>query len=1156
MSREAKVLLGHWLGNWGAWALNGNGVVAYPHQLQAVEWIRPDGKAYLLGDEVGLGKTFTAALLWMRHQQLYGEKARLLYITKPSLIVDGISAFVSVLGVDEFLRTDVEIPQKPGELHPRFGIFHGGTACWEMVADEDGRKRNKDHHVESLIKEGRYRVRPKEFRDKIRWLRAVSANKLHDQININAVKYLLDNVYTFVSIDTLRNPEQPLQHVFEKLEQASLVPLVIVDESHGLGRDTKRRRAIADLLWGPPKHTGKPAISRIPGALVVFMTGTPVHPNKSETASRLGLLDHDQDRTPHALNLYETVDEPATRAILSQVRERAVIRRKESITLNGKADGVRIFPKRLVFPFQRWFGPTEPKVASAIPENLMLANKDVLLAIDQYVASEASHGAKLVSLIRRVLRDARDWPLIKQVVNESEAAKKRGTATTIGQSVLSLAIQQQKKSAGAEQKRWCSLRLALEASQVYEEKLKDDRLENLTWKRGMNDEGLEERQLLFTKVGWVATAYDSLAKGGKKAGSEPEPGEVPDEDEETAGELPSVFASVDEMLKASNQAMDLARAYLEPVKLDDPSKVRFSMLVALLEEIATLKLWPKKYPTMGDEDRFGWGVDDADTDRLREAIEQIQSEQQLSKPWVVHARYIHSVVDTAVRLELRYGRQPGSPIVGIIIGDTPNSKRDEIKERFSKGELNVVCMSDAGAEGINLQRSSRIVLLDVPVSPGRIEQIAGRVHRLGSTKAAQVTLLLPPEYFGTKVFEALRKAASNVFKQVTGSNLPNPPESGAEDDSYYVRQLADYEACLLTAVAQASGAIRSEENRGAIERLVRQPELDGKPNTAPIQSIIKNGFELIEEQRARFEDQSVATHSDLMPEIGDLVDALVRFEEASTSPTDNGFQIPTGLIEDRSKPDQYGDLVTCESPFQVLHLNKKRYWYGPKRFLPSDVPQEAAYQWLGVIGNPMITSVLSEWRRDQLDMTEGEQLQPRHWLSVGLPVGKAIGFCGVTNDYKADGSPAVSPSERQLHVMVGFIDCRPVPLDIQWRPFYARGESAPRSMVGNGTWLSEVVPDSDDRWGARLIRRVTGLDHDYDVEHRESGDFASISKKITESVIRERTDEDEGTTSWRLQKHSIKSWLDANAPNWWAGGSKLGCKPNFMLIAFGESERA
>src|SRR5262249_18300715 len=126
--------------------------------------------------------------------------------------------------------------------------------------------------------------------------------------------------------------------------------------------------------------------------------------------------------------------------------------------------------------------------------------------------------------------------------------------------------------------------------------------------------------------------------------------------------------------------------------LDDDSKVRFSMLIALIEEIACLKLWPKQYPSMGDEDRFGWGLDSDGLPQLKTALESVQSEYQLRAPWVVHARYIHSVVDTAVRLQLRYGTQRGIPIVGLIIGDTPNSKRDEIKDRFKSGELNIVCM--------------------------------------------------------------------------------------------------------------------------------------------------------------------------------------------------------------------------------------------------------------------------------------------------------------------------------------------------------------------------------------------------------------------------------------------------------------------------------
>ena len=57
------------------------------------------------------------------------------------------------------------------------------------------------------------------------------------------------------------------------------------------------------------------------------------------------------------------------------------------------------------------------------------------------------------------------------------------------------------------------------------------------------ENGNEERQLLFTKVGWIATAYDTLAKGMKKEQPESAPGEIEDEDEEDAGEPESRFES-------------------------------------------------------------------------------------------------------------------------------------------------------------------------------------------------------------------------------------------------------------------------------------------------------------------------------------------------------------------------------------------------------------------------------------------------------------------------------------------------------------------------------------------------------------------------------------------------------------------------------------
>ena len=441
----------------------------------------------------------------------------------------------------------------------------------------------------------------------------------------------------------------------------------------------------------------------------------------------------------------------------------------------------------------------------------------------------------------------------------------------------------------------------------------------------------------------------------------------------------------------------------------------------------------------------------------------------------------------------------------------------------------------------------------MPVSPGRIEQITGRVHRLGSDKAAQVTLLLPPEYFGTRVFEALRKAASNVFKQAAGSKIPSPPASGAEDDPYYVRELADYEARLLTAVAEASGAIRGEENRGALEQVVSQPELPNKePNTAPIENVLKTGFDLIEEQRQRFQDEKVATLSDLMPEIGDLVDALVKFEGAKTEPASDSFHVPIGLIEDRAKPEKYGDLVTRKEPFHVLQVNKQNFWYGPQRFLPSDVPRKEGFQWLGVVGNRLISELLLGWCPENATLTDEQRFDTQIWISNGVPKGKALAFCGIANEYKADGMAAASPAERSLHVLLGFADYAAQPALFHWRPFYAKGASVPRAHVSKDTWLVEILPAMDERWAARLIRRVTGLEDGYTARITDSKDHRAFATHARESVVKEILDEDDGSKSWKLQKDPVKVWLDANVPDWWAGGTKLACKPKFFLIALGE----
>jgi hypothetical protein len=55
--------------------------------------------------------------------------------------------------------------------------------------------------------------------------------------------------------------------------------------------------------------------------------------------------------------------------------------------------------------------------------------------------------------------------------------------------------------------------------------------------------------------------------------------------------------------------------------------------------------------------------------------------------------------------------------------------------------------------------------------------------------------------------------------------------------------------------------------------VVRQLENNEKPNSGPIQGVLRGGLELIREQRERFENANIATQSDLMSVVEDLADA-------------------------------------------------------------------------------------------------------------------------------------------------------------------------------------------------------------------------------------------------------------------------------------------
>ncbi len=57
--------------------------------------------------------------------------------------------------------------------------------------------------------------------------------------------------------------------------------------------------------------------------------------------------------------------------------------------------------------------------------------------------------------------------------------------------------------------------------------------------------------------------------------------------------------------------------------------------------------------------------------------------------------------------------------------------REEVKERFLRGEIDVLVCTDAAAEGLNLQTADWLVNFDMGWNPMKIEQRIGRIDRIG-----------------------------------------------------------------------------------------------------------------------------------------------------------------------------------------------------------------------------------------------------------------------------------------------------------------------------------------------------------------------------------------------------------------------------------------
>jgi superfamily II DNA or RNA helicase len=104
---------------------------------------------------------------------------------------------------------------------------------------------------------------------------------------------------------------------------------------------------------------------------------------------------------------------------------------------------------------------------------------------------------------------------------------------------------------------------------------------------------------------------------------------------------------------------------------------------------------------------------------------------------IIFSQYRDSISWLAQQLTEDFPNEPiglysGPGSSGLMLkGQWTPTARETLKQMVRRGELRLLLGTDAASEGLNLQRLARLINLDLPWNPTRLEQRKGRIQRIG-----------------------------------------------------------------------------------------------------------------------------------------------------------------------------------------------------------------------------------------------------------------------------------------------------------------------------------------------------------------------------------------------------------------------------------------
>ncbi|NJD57469.1 MAG: DEAD/DEAH box helicase [Nitrospirae bacterium] len=195
---------------------------------------------------------------------------------------------------------------------------------------------------------------------------------------------------------------------------------------------------------------------------------------------------------------------------------------------------------------------------------------------------------------------------------------------------------------------------------------------------------------------------------------------------------------------------------------------------------------------------------------------------------IVFCHTKRDVDDVAMKLqEMGYN-------ANALHGDFTQAHRDEVMDKFKKGDLDILVATDVAARGLDIKNVTHVINFSIPQNPDSYIHRIGRTGRAGRSGIA-ITLVTPREYRHLRLIEKTAKTTIDKRK------LPSQKEVLKAKEKSITREIAE-----ILAGKKHEGYMRTVEGLAGDHSLADVAAAAlclayGEPRVAPVEEPLERG---------------------------------------------------------------------------------------------------------------------------------------------------------------------------------------------------------------------------------------------------------------------------------------------------------------------------